>query len=149
MYTTVVPQQCVIERQKHNEVKFRRKNTTKLGFQNTSHIHILFTMLIILNITTNRLTASTTSKTSYMLDFHKFFSTWINAEKTWKMRKTRGKRRKSCGKRGKSRGKLRNRKIFSRTRCDVDGIHADTAQHGRQFQNADAARRGRVLFAHL
>ena len=38
-----------------------------------SHIHILFTMLIILNITTNRITASTTSKTSYMLDFNEVF----------------------------------------------------------------------------
>ena len=37
-----------------------------------SHIHILFTMLIILNITTNRLTASTTSK-HLMLDFHEVF----------------------------------------------------------------------------
>ena len=46
-----------------------------------SHIHILFTMLIILNITTNRLTASTTSKTFYMLDFHEVFWHAENAEK--------------------------------------------------------------------
>ena len=38
-----------------------------------SHIHILFTMLIILNITTNRLTASKNVKTSYMLDFNAVF----------------------------------------------------------------------------
>ena len=55
-------QQCVIECQKHNEVKFLNKNTTKLGFQHMSHIHILFTMIIILNITKNRLTAAATPK---------------------------------------------------------------------------------------
>ena len=85
IYTTVVHQQCVTECQKHNEVKILIKNTTKLGFKNMSHIHILFTMLIILNITTNRLTASTTSKTSYMLDFNEVFL----ARKNEKTRKTR------------------------------------------------------------
>ena len=75
-----------------------------------SHIHILFTMLIILNIITNRLTASTTSKTSYMLDFNEVF--WAR------------------GKRGKTRGKLRILNFFCRrvalrtepmqTRCVVD-----------------------------
>ena len=90
IYTTVVHQQCVTECQKHNEIKILIKNRTKLEFKNMSHIHILFTMLIILNITTNRLTASTTSKTSYMLDFNEvFFGTRKNAEKTRKItRKT-------------------------------------------------------------
>ena len=88
IYTTVVHQQCVTECQKHNEVKILIKNTTKLGFKNMSHIHILFTMLIILNITTNRLTASTTSKTSYMLDFNEVFLA------RGKTRKKRGKARR-------------------------------------------------------
>ena len=96
IYTTVVHQQCVTECQKHNEVKTLIKNTTKLGFKNMSHIHILFTMLIILNITTNRLTASTTSKTSYMLDFKEVFL--ARAEKT---RKTRKNTRKTLKTRGK------------------------------------------------
>ena len=91
IYTTVVHQQCVLECQKHNEVKILIKNTTKLGLKNMSHIHILFTMLIILNITTNRLTASTTSKTCYMLDFNEVFlargKNAENAENSWKVRK--------------------------------------------------------------
>ena len=136
IYTTVVHQQCVTECQKHNEVKILIKNTTELGFKNMSHIHILFTMLIILNITTNQLTASTTSKTSYMLDFNGVFL-------------ARGKRVKTRGKRGKLRGKLRSLKIFSRTRCVADGAHADAARCGRRFHNADVLRCGRGLFAHL
>ena len=147
IYTTVVHQQCVTECQKHNEVKILIKNTTKLGFKNMSHIHILFTMLIILNITTNRLTASTTSKTSYMLDFNEVFL-------------ARGKTRKNAENAEKHaeklRGKLRILKIFSRTRCVADGTHADAARGtpadtacGRQFHNADALRCGRGLFAHL
>ena len=129
IYTTVVHQQCVTECQKHNKVKILIKNTTKLGFKNMSHIHILFTMLIILNITTNRLTTSTTSKTSYMLDFDEVF--W-HAEKS-----------------GKLRGKLRILKIFSPTRCVADGTHADVAHCGRRFHNADTLHCGRGLFAHL
>ena len=39
-------------------------------------------MLIIVNITTNRLTASTTSKTCYMLDFNEVFWHADNADKT-------------------------------------------------------------------
>ena len=50
-----------------------------------SHIHILFTMLSILNITTNRLIASTTSKHLICQILMKFFSTQINEKK---MRKT-------------------------------------------------------------
>ena len=86
-YNVVVREQCVIECQKYNEVKFLRKNTPKLVFKNMSHSHILFTMLIILNITINRLIASTTSKTSYMLDFNEVF---------WRPEK-RGKNAENCG----------------------------------------------------
>ena len=143
IYTTVVHEQCVTECQKHNEVKILIKNTTKLGFENMSHIHILFTMLIILNITTNRLTASTTFKTCYMLDFNEIFLA------RGKTRIKRGKRVKTRGKRRKLRGKLRILKIFQRTRCVADGAHADAARCGRRFHNADTLRCGRGLFAHL
>ena len=63
-----------------------------------SHIHILFTMLIILNITTNWLYCFNNVKTSYMLDFNEVF--W-HADKRWKMRKTLKKRGKTHGKRKK------------------------------------------------
>ena len=83
-----------------------------------SYIHILLTMLIILNITANRLSASTTSKTSYILDFNEVF--W-HADKRGK---TRGKQGKTCGKtrgkRGKFRGKLQIMKFFLQTRCIAD-----------------------------
>ena len=46
-----------------------------------SHIHILFTMLIILNITTNQLTPSTTSKHLICYILMKFFGTRKKREK--------------------------------------------------------------------
>ena len=136
IYTTVVHQQYVTECQKHNEVKILIKNTTKLGFKNMSHIHILFTRLIILNITTNRLTASTTSKTSYMLDFNEVFL-------------ARGKTRKKRGENGNTRGKLRILKIFSQTHCVANGAHAEPVHCRRRFHNTDALRCRCGLFAHL
>ena len=79
-----------------------------------SHIHILFTMLIILNIPTNRLTAETTSKTYCMLDFNEIFWHADKRGKTWKVHgKTPGKTRKI-------RRKLRILKFFLRTQCVAD-----------------------------
>ena len=66
-------------------------------------------------------------KTSYMLDFHKFFGTWTNADK---MRITR-------------KNAWIARKITRITRI-ITRIIAES-----QNFLADAARRGRVLFAHL
>ena len=78
-----------------------------------------------------------------MLDFNEVF--WL-ADKRGK---TRGKCGKTRGKCGKFRRKLRILKIFSWTRCVADGAQVDTARCGRQFQNADALRCGRGLFARL
>ena len=127
IYTTAVHQQCVTECQKHNELKILIKNTTKLGFKNMSHIHILFTMLIILNITTNRLTASTTSKTSYMLDFNEVF--WHaekrgkNAENAENMRKTRKNSRKT-------RKNTRKTRKLTRKTADSENFFADALRCG-------------------
>ena len=105
-------------------------------------------MLIIVNITTNRLTASTTSKTCYMLDFNEVFWHADNADKTWITRKTRGKRGKITRKTRKNTWKTRkitqktadSENFLARTRCGADGGNADAARRGRQFQNADAWR---------
>ena len=75
-------------------------------------------MLIIVNITTNRLTASTTSKTCYMLDFNEVFWHADNADKT--------------------------RKKNTRITADSKIFFADALRRGRRILNADAAaRRGR------
>ena len=144
-----VGQQCVIECQKHNEVKFLKKTTTKLGFQNMSHIHILFTMLIILNITTKWLYCFNNVKTSYMLDFNEVFWPMDKRGKNAENAKNTRKTQKTCGKRRKFHGKSRILKLLWRTHCVADGAHAGAARCGCRFQNADALRCGRGLFAHL
>ena len=101
-----------------------------------SHIHILFTMLIILNITTNRLTAASTSKTYYMLDFNEAF--W-HADK----------RGKTAKKTAEKRGKLWILKFFLRTQSVADGTHADALRCVRQSTDVDALSCGCGLFAHL
>ena len=137
IYTTVVHQQCVTECQKHNEVKFLIKNTTKLGFKNMSHIHILFTMLIILNITTNRLTASTTSKTCYMLDFNEVFWHADNADKTRITRKNTRITRKItritenyADSENFFRGRVAARTAATRTRRGADGNFTTRTRRG-------------------
>ena len=71
-------------------------------------------MLIILNITTNRLTVAGT-ETSYMLDFNEVFSVCGQTHKI------RGKTAEKWGKkRGKNAGKLRILKFFLRTWCVAD-----------------------------
>ena len=66
-----------------------------------SHIHILFIMFIILNITTNRFRGAKTSKHIIYSILMKVFCMRAYAENTRKicrkMRKTCGKARKNCG----------------------------------------------------
>ena len=102
IYTTAVRQQCVRECQKHNESKISQKKYNKVRIlKYVTYSHIIYHVYYFKHHNQPAYCIHNV-KTSYMLDFHKFFGTRKNAEKT---RKTRGKR-------GKSRGKLRILKIF-------------------------------------
>ena len=88
-YNVVVGQQCVIECQKHNEVSFLKKYNKVRISKYVTYSHIIYhayyskhhnqPAYYIHNV-----------KTSYMLDFHKFFGTRTNADKTRITRKKRG-----------------------------------------------------------
>ena len=87
-------------------------------------------MLIIVNITTNRLTASTMSKTCYMLDFNEVF--WHagkrgqnadNVENTWITRKN-----------------TRIRWKIMRITADSEIFFADALRRGRRPHGRGAAR---------
>ena len=76
-------------------------------------------MLIIVNITTNRLTASTTSKTCYMLDFNEVFWHADNADKT-----------RICGKNTRiTRKNTRITRKITRITADSEIFFADAFPH--------------------
>ena len=106
-----------------------KKYNKAIGFKNIWHIHILFTMLIIVNITTNRLTASTTSKTCYMLDFNEVF---------WHADKTRITRITQKNTRIMRKNTRITRKI-TRITVDSKNFFADALRRGRRQCGRGAA----------
>ena len=91
-----------------------------------SHIHILFIMLLILNITTNRFRGAATSK-------HIIYSILM---KVFCMRTYAENMRKNAKTLRKSEEKLRIQTIFLRTWWVADGAHADAVRCGRQSTHA-------------
>ena len=88
-------------------------------------------MLIIVNITTNRLTASTTSKTCYMLDFNEVFWHADNADKTRKTRITRIKNADNADNAENFfRGRVAARTAATRTRRGADGNFTTRTRRG-------------------